>query len=102
MEVEGDVGVGGHVLAIMLNPRARGSNSDLPPSPSNDGLNFSGRRLPHFEPNDCVLGVLANHVGRDEANLPPGQLREGVHDPYAPDRGLNQGPRVSGYPLIPH
>ena len=30
------MGVGGHVLAIMLHPRTRRPNSDLPPSPPND------------------------------------------------------------------
>ena len=31
LKVEHDVGVGGHVLAVMLNPRTRGADSDLPP-----------------------------------------------------------------------
>ena len=95
------MGGGGYIMAVMLNPRARSSNSDLPPPPSDDGLDLPGRRFPHLEPNDGVLGVLPHHVRGDEADLSPGGLRQAVHDPNPPDGGLNEGPWVPSHPLVP-
>ena len=55
LKVEHDVGVGGHVLAVMLNPRTRGANSDLPPPVPDDILDLPCGCLPHLKPNDGGL-----------------------------------------------
>ena len=95
------MGVGTDVVPVVLDACRRGSNPDLPPPPSDDSLDLPGCRLPHLKPDDGVLGLLPDHVGGDEPDLPPCLLREGVHNPDPPDGGFNEGPGVPGHALVP-